>query len=283
MSRLGRNKVLKQRILTALLLVPLVLLLVLVADTRWFALVVGIVVVLGGWEWSRMAGLTSIGIRSLYATSIVLLLGLCFLFLPSVWITLIILLTAVWWLIAMLLILAVQRRWFEIPRSSTVKAIVGLIVLIPAWLSLVLLHDAGSDQGRRLVLVLFVLIWAADIAAYFVGKRWGKTTLVSTISPGKTWEGAIGGMLASAGIAYGLTFITYMQQYGSIMFIIVILVTIPASIIGDLFESLMKRSANLKDSGNILPGHGGVLDRIDSLTAAGPVFLAGLWLTGLIK
>ena len=157
-----------------------------------------------------------------------------------------------------------------------------MLVLVPAWLSLVLLHDQGSAEGRRLVMLLLVLIWAADIAAYFTGKRWGKTALANRISPGKTWQGAYGGIVASMAIALGFTLVSNMQQYEIITLILLGLITVPVSIIGDLFESLMKRAANLKDSGSLLPGHGGILDRIDSLTAAGPVFLAGVWLSGLL-
>lgn len=283
MSKSGRIKVLKQRILTALLLVPLVLLLVLVVDRRWFALVVGLVVVLGAWEWSRMVGFNSMAARSLYVVSAVALLGLCSGLLGSSWIQWVCLLAVFWWIIASMLIIATQQQWLEMPDSRWLKAVIGLIVLVPAWLSLVLLHDEGSAEGRRLVMVLFLLIWTADIAAYFAGKRWGKTPLANAISPGKTWEGVFGGMLASVGTGYVFTLTTSIKQYETIMFLLLCLVTISVSVIGDLFESLMKRRANLKDSGNILPGHGGVLDRIDSLTAASPVFLTGLWLTGLFS
>lgn len=274
---------LKQRILTALLLVPLVMLLVLVVESRWFALVAGLVVVLGAWEWSRMAGFNSMAARSLYVVSTVALLGLCSGLLGSSGIQWVSLLGVFWWIIASMLIIAAQQQWLEMPDSRWLKAVIGLVVLVPAWLSLVLLHDDGSAEGRQLVMVLFLLIWTADIAAYFAGKRWGKTPLANAISPGKTWEGVFGGMLASVGTGYVFTLTISIQHYETIMFLILCLVTISISIIGDLFESLMKRRANLKDSGNILPGHGGVLDRIDSLTAASPVFLTGLWLTGLFS
>lgn len=272
---------LRQRIITALLLVPLVLGLVLVADPRWFALAVGAVVGLGAWEWSRIAGLTSKTGRGLYVVVVCVLLAIGFLFRLSAWLHDVILLASVWWVIAFTLVIAIQREWFVLPVSRILKVVMGLLVLVPGWLSLVLLHDQGSEKGRWLVLVLLVIIWVADIAAYFSGKRWGKTRLAHHISPGKTWEGVLGAVVASMLAATGFALSIVSQAYEFVVFLLICLATIGISVIGDLYESLMKRSAQVKDSGGLLPGHGGVLDRIDSLTAAGPVFLAGLWLTGL--
>jgi len=281
MNRTGHNQVLRQRIITALVLVPLVLALVLVADPRWFALAVGVVVGLGAWEWSRFAAFESKAGRCLYVIVVCLLLATGFAFRLSVWLHYVILFAIVWWIIATTLVIAIQRELLVLPVSGLLKAVMGLLVLVPGWVSLVLLHDQGSSGGRWLVLVLLVLIWVADIAAYFSGKRWGKTRLAHHISPGKTWEGVLGGVLASMLTATGFGLFTLSQAYEFIVFMLICLITICVSVIGDLYESLMKRSAQMKDSGGLLPGHGGILDRIDSLTAAGPVFLAGIWLSGL--
>jgi len=272
---------LRQRIVTAMLLVPIVLGLVLAADSRWFALAAGVVVGLGAWEWSRIAGFDSKAGRGFYVMLVCLLLAAGFAFRQSVWLYYVILFAIGWWVIATALVIATQRERFILPESHILKGVMGLLVLVPAWLSLVLLHDQGSMGGRWLVLVLLVLIWVADIAAYFSGKRWGKTRLAPHISPGKTWEGVIGGVLASMLVATGFALSTLSQADELIKFLLICLTTICVSIIGDLFESLMKRSAHIKDSGGLLPGHGGILDRIDSLTAAGPVFVAGIWLSGL--
>lgn len=270
---------LKQRILTALLLVPLVLYLVLVANSLWLAVVVGLVVVLGAWEWCKIAGIESAIGQVLYVSCIVFLLSICFICRQAEWVPVIILIAVCWWLMAMLVLLGTQRQWFEFHVSTAIKAIIGIVVLVPAWLSLILLQDNGTPEGRSRLLLLLLIIWTADIAAYFSGRAWGKHTLASRISPGKTWEGVYGALIASLLMTLGFIWVNHIQRYEIIVFFLLGLIAVPVSIIGDLFESLMKRAANLKDSGKLLPGHGGVLDRIDSLTAAGPVFYAGYWLS----
>jgi phosphatidate cytidylyltransferase len=154
-----------------------------------------------------------------------------------------------------------------------------VVVLLPTWTSLVALHARAPD-GRWWLLFLLVLVWIADTAAFFVGRRWGRRRLASVVSPGKSWEGVLAGL--AGGIAAGAVFGLYrdMQGVEMLVFLLICGGTVAASVVGDLMESMMKRSANLKDSGNLLPGHGGVLDRIDSLTAAAPVFLAGWLLMG---
>ncbi|MFP4131728.1 MAG: phosphatidate cytidylyltransferase, partial [Thiohalospira sp.] len=148
----------------------------------------------------------------------------------------------------------------------------GLVALIPAWFSLVHLH--GTTDGPWWVLALMFLIWGADTGAYFAGRALGRHRLAPSVSPGKTWEGAIGGLalalLAGTAVAMaaGLAIPTG--------FSLVAAVTVAASVVGDLGESLLKRAADRKDSGTLFPGHGGVLDRVDSLLAATPVFVLGL-------
>ncbi|MGB4876542.1 MAG: phosphatidate cytidylyltransferase, partial [Candidatus Competibacter sp.] len=141
------------------------------------------------------------------------------------------------------------------------------------WAALMALR---ADYGPRSVVFLLLLVWAADIGAYFAGRRWGRRKLAPAISPGKTWEGALGGGLATLVLALvGAAFLKVgASGFG---FVAVCLITMGFSIAGDLFESMMKRQSGLKDSGSLLPGHGGVLDRVDSLSAAAPVFLLGLY------
>ncbi|NNE38740.1 MAG: phosphatidate cytidylyltransferase [Gammaproteobacteria bacterium] len=132
-----------------------------------------------------------------------------------------------------------------------------------------------------MLIFLLILIWAADISGYFCGKQWGKNRIAPLVSPGKTWQGAAGAMAACCIISIGFSINKQFQLSESIIFLVICLVTVVISIIGDLMESLLKRSANVKDSGTLLPGHGGVLDRIDSFTAACPVFLALITLSGV--
>ncbi len=159
----------------------------------------------------------------------------------------------------------------------------GGVILVPAWLSLILIHSGkvGSSladvSGTSLMLFLFFLIWLSDSAAYFSGRKFGNKKLVSNVSPGKSWEGVYGALSASLLFPIIYAFYTDMNFITTIYFILLALITVSFSILGDLTESMFKRMAKIKDSSNILPGHGGVLDRIDSLTSSAPVFFAGLW------
>ena len=167
-----------------------------------------------------------------------------------------------------------MKSHWSLPKS-VVGLFIGLVVILPTWLALVQLKQTGGEVA--LVLILSA-VWIADIAAYAFGRTFGKHKLAPGISPGKTWEGAIGGGLAV--IAYGFTLSpklpSVLAENGVLLFSLLLLFTV-ISIVGDLFESLRKRQAGLKDSSSILPGHGGVLDRIDSLTSTLPL-VALVWL-----
>jgi phosphatidate cytidylyltransferase len=153
--------------------------------------------------------------------------------------------------------------------------VAGLLVLVPAWLALVRLHAIAPN----LMLFLLLLVVAADVGAYFGGRTFGKHKLAPQVSPGKTWEGVYGGLIAGALLA---VIGVFWFRMSIAPFIALCVVVVIASVIGDLTESLFKRHAGLKDSGSLLPGHGGVLDRIDSVTAAAPLFLIGLERLGLL-
>jgi len=179
----------------------------------------------------------------------------------------------VFWLV--LVPLWMRRRW-PLPKSI-LGAAIGVLLILPTWLALVQLRQAGA----LMLLATMALVWLADIAAYFSGRAFGKRKLAPSISPGKTWEGALGAGLAV--LIYGFMLAPKLPpvlsaNYGLLALVLILLTAI--SIIGDLFESLLKRQAGLKDSSNVLPGHGGVLDRIDSLTSTLPL-VALFWLTML--
>jgi phosphatidate cytidylyltransferase len=176
-----------------------------------------------------------------------------------------------WWVFALIWVAIAPARVNRVTAAGA-----GLLVLVPAWLALARLHAAGP----QLLLFLILLVGAADVGAYFAGRRFGHNTLAPRVSPGKTWEGVLGGLVAAALLAaVGV----WWFKVDAPRFLALCVVVVVASIIGDLTESLFKRHAGLKDSGRLLPGHGGLLDRVDSVTAAAPVFLIGLERLGLLR
>lgn len=269
---------LKQRILTALVLIPLFVFAVIGLPNRYFALLLGVVMTLGAYEWARLSGLKNTVLSVVYAA---VLSCLCFLlmYITNGTVKLqIVQFAPVWWCIALLLVIAYQFQWFSLPKHSLLLLCIGVLVLLPAWLSLVMLHR--EQQGVHLVLLLFALIWGADSFAYFAGRKWGKHRLASGVSPGKSWEGVFAALLTTLLIGLAYTMYQQMEKTALIVFPAICVLTVISSILGDLFESMIKRSGQFKDSGGLLPGHGGVLDRIDSLTAAAPVFFCALYWSG---
>ena len=266
---------LKQRIITALVLLPLALAGFFLLEGAAFALFIGLVVVLGAWEWARLAGLESQALRLLYAAMVGLLLGLLYLNPElSLW-----LLGAatLWWIFATALVLGYpqsSRYW----GGSAGRLLIGLLILLPAWQGLMLLK--GWPSGNELILAVMLLVWVADIGAYFSGRRFGKHKLAPQVSPGKSWEGLLGGLALSLLLCTGVGLWRGWSAAELLMAIVAAALVVLVSVVGDLTESMFKRQSGIKDSSNLLPGHGGVLDRIDSLTAAVPVFAVLLWLLG---
>ena len=275
---LNRWKVLKQRLLTAAILIPVIILATFYFKTFYFAALLAVFISLGAWEWAGLSGYQYTASKVLFVLLVLTLLTISFIFRETSLSTWLISLALLWWLLAALVVIVQQRRRTLNLGSRYLKAVIGLFSLVPAWLSLVILHD-NSLHGGLYVIFLLTLIWLADSAAYFSGHRWGKTRLASVISPGKTWEGVLGAILVSILASAIFALATGMQAPDIIIFSLICSITVMGSIVGDLIESLVKRLGNVKDSGSIFPGHGGVMDRIDSLLAAAPIFLAGLWLT----
>lgn len=233
---------------------------------------------MAAWEWAAMCGYKTALSRALYAALMLVCLTVCFLFMDNTYLSAMIIAVAlIWWPCAMVLVISYKQDAISVLDSRILKAGIGVLVLVPAWLSLMLLHAAEPD-GVFFVIFLLILIWSADTAAYFSGRRWGKHKLSSTVSPGKSWEGVIGALFAAGLLSMLVAVSTNMQGIEILIFLAICLITVLASVLGDLFESMIKRYGKLKDSGSLLPGHGGVMDRLDSLTAAGPVFLTGFWL-----
>lgn len=257
---------LKARVITALFLVAGFLAILFLLPGRAAGVVFALLAALAGWEWAGLMQAAA-SRRIVYG---LLVFGLCLLFwtspaqgFPLLWG-----LSAGFWLL--FVPLWMKRRW------STACATAGLVVLLPTWAALVALHARGPE----LLLATMALVWVADIAAYFTGRAFGRRKLAPMISPGKTWEGAAGAVVAV--LVYGFAVAPFLPQLAGIaplVFAGILLVLTALSIFGDLFESLAKRQAGVKDSSQLLPGHGGILDRIDSQTSTLPLVALLLHLT----
>jgi phosphatidate cytidylyltransferase len=270
------------RVITAALLAPLFLAAVYLLDTPWFSLLMAALMGPAAWEWSRLAGIQGRLSRLLYLWLLLCLFLLGYLYKDNssaniVWSHVVVMAASVGWMLVLVEVVAIEHHLIAIPTSRLLKMVEGALVLAPAWLSLVLLHGAGM-RSRLIVVLLLLLVWTADIAAFFTGRRWGRAKLSPLISPGKTWVGLYGALIATQVVALGWALFDNIQGIDMLLFLILCLIAVLASVLGDLQVSLLKRSMHTKDSGNLLPGHGGVLDRIDSLTAAAPVFVTGLLL-----
>ena len=270
---------LKTRVITALVLVALLLPAMFYLPQSYWALAVAAFIGVGAWEWGALIGWHGrerilLGIAGGLICGIVSLIdpdaiGASAVFTPTkAWVLTTYGMAVIFWCLVMPFWL--KKKW---PLSGLTGLLVGAVVLFPTWLAMVQLRTLGPS----VLLAIFAVVWMADVAAYFSGKAFGKHKLAPSISPGKTWEGAIGACFGV--VAYGLVmrqvFAVELMSLG--YWVLALLVVTAISVIGDLYESLLKRKAGIKDSSNVLPGHGGILDRIDSLTSTLPV-VAFFWL-----
>lgn len=263
-----------KRLLTAGLLIPLVLWGILSLPTPVFVAVIGVFILLAVWEWTDLIPLHAPLTKILYLLGFTAVGGLVWNAQAPELLNYLLPVAVLWWLLA-----ALWLRWPQLGRNWVAfKFVLGLWVLLPTWLALAALHGR-AEQGPEYALFIVVLMWFADSGAYFAGKAFGKHKLAPRVSPGKTWEGVAGGMTSSALLAV-FAGPWFGWSGGQLLaFVALALVCAAISIVGDLFFSLLKRHQNLKDTGVLFPGHGGILDRIDSLLAAVPVFYFGLsWL-----
>ncbi|MBX3692917.1 MAG: phosphatidate cytidylyltransferase [Luteimonas sp.] len=264
----------KQRIITALVLTPIAVAIILLLPTPVFAVIVGTTFLLALWEWTRLVGLESMASRvTAVVAGALLLAGLWYADHAAVW-PMVIGLGLVWWLVSLAWLRHFSFAASPSPGNRVLKLVVGYLLIVPAWVALMTIHDL-EPLGHWWALFALALVWAADTFAYFAGSRFGRRKLAPRISPGKTVEGAIGAFVGGALVALTGGWLLGERGLGLALLVIVALLTLAASIIGDLFESLAKRQANVKDSGALFPGHGGLLDRLDSVFAAMPVFAAG--------
>ena len=274
----------KQRVITALILAPLALMAVFYLPLAGFALFISAAFLLGAWEWSGLCGLASKAMRWVYVILTAIILSLLYWQWPvplqwpvehNVLLSSLLLAGIGWWILAIVLVLTYPRSQKLWAGSDWGKALMGWLTLIPAWVAVLFIratdYAASNYTGAWLIFCLLALVWAADIGGYIVGKPFGKHKLLPKVSPGKTVEGMLGGL---ALVAIVVTVVAWLQDWPAqtgIWYISALLLTV-LSVFGDLTESMFKRVAGKKDSGAFLPGHGGILDRIDSLTATAPLF-----------
>ena len=284
---------LKQRLITAAVLIPIVICLIYVVPTVVVGLVFSAMIILGALEWAKMVPCETSQSKTLFISSIVALLIFGYFVASSAAIVFFLCAIAtLWWGFVLLWLFQVKDTGHIahqdspsgvikvadlIVSDSKNKAIVGALTLLPCFVAIVYLH-AAPDFGSHYVFFCLSLMWAADSGAYFAGKKWGDKKLAPGVSPGKTIEGVTGGVVVAAIWTLLWMFFADLGEGYSIAFFLLSLLVTLISVAGDLFESLFKRIADIKDSGHILPGHGGVLDRIDSLTAGAPIFVLGLLL-----
>ncbi len=263
---------LKTRIITALILAPIAIGGIFFLPPLGFALFTGAVITIGAWEWANMSGIEGQGGRVAYAAVTAAILY-ALLNVPAV---LVLWLALAWWFICFLLVRSYPQgsdRWGSLP----VRALMGLFVLVPAWVGLNHLRTGGFQFGDVVnnlwvILYVFCVVWVADIGAYFAGRAFGKAKLAPRVSPGKSWAGVWGGLVAVGLFAVIVSSLASAGISETLLLVIASLFTGLVSVLGDLLESMLKRFRGIKDSSQLLPGHGGIMDRIDSLTAAIPVF-----------
>lgn len=293
-----------QRIITASVLAALVLTAIFMLPAIYFSLFIAVITLLAAWEWLSLTNVDKLSSRILFLTALILpMLGVSFWtqFLELLgeameWpevkeysdaLDFFVVLPVLFWILTMMLIRQSARELLTIDFGPKLKAFLGWLALLSAWM---FLSKLRAYYGVEWIFYFLMLIWAADISAYFVGKKWGKDQLAPEVSPGKTIQGMYGA-LGSAVVCAIILRVYYgfssMVGDGSELTILVTIdlvllsvLTVLVSIYGDLFFSLVKRRKGVKDSGSLLPGHGGILDRVDSIIAAAPFFFAGVWLIG---
>jgi len=268
----------RTRVLTALALAVPIVPLILFLPTTGFACLVAAIASLAAWEWIALDGGRSATVIRLTYSLVIIILVLSAGLIRPLWPYVVASALVVWCLLFGAVFVGIKKA--RIP-SFTAGYVLGVGVIVPGPAVLTVIH--GLEDGPLLVLTLCIIVWSADVGAYFVGRNWGRRKLAPAISPGKTLEGTAGGLLASivsGMLCYGLWHTLQTDTFSSagIWLIMVIIVSV-VSTVGDLVESVVKRNAGQKDSGSLLPGHGGVLDRIDGLLPAAPTL--GIWLIAL--
>ncbi|HEX7080875.1 MAG TPA: phosphatidate cytidylyltransferase [Gammaproteobacteria bacterium] len=262
-----------QRVITGAIFGIAVTVAVLLSPTFVAAAALGVLFVAGAWEWAALARLEPRS-RILYvaAFAAVMLAGPLWVLRPDA-VAAALLVAVVWWALALVAVVTYPR---PLPHAAVAAA--GIAALLPPWAALTHLHAAVA-AGPGLAMTVIAIVWSADVGAYFTGRAIGRVKLAPNVSPGKTWEGVAGGVALAAIVAAAAARLLALPV---LPLVAVGAATALVSVLGDLTVSICKRNVGVKDTGRLLPGHGGVLDRIDSLTAGVPAFVLGLLAAGLI-
>ena len=293
-----------KRILTALILATVIIGAVVQLSSLYFSLLIAIITLGAAWEWLSLTNVDKVSSKVIFMVALIFpMLGVTY------WTVLLEVLSdamewpeikdysdalewlviapVLFWMLTMILIRQASPQLIKADIKPRLQAFIGWLVLLSAWM---FLSKLRAYYGSEMTLYFLILIWVADISAYFVGQKWGKDQLAPDVSPGKTVQGMYGALASAAVCAIGLRLYSGLEPLTSegaelailmaIDILILSILTVLVSIYGDLFFSLVKRRKGAKDSGNLLPGHGGILDRIDSIIAAAPFFYAGIVLIG---
>lgn len=278
---------LKQRIITALILAPAAILAIFYLPLPYFSGLLLAIMAIGAWEWGPLMGFANKRRRLFFVLTNVIIISLLwqYLGLQALWdephtlnqnVMILLWLSVAWWLLSALLTFAYPKYSKFWSSHRSIRGMFGWLTLVPTWLAFMVIrsNEYSTDpyHGAQLLMTLFVMVWSADVGAYFVGKSIGKHKLMPNVSPGKTLEGFIGGVVFACVLALVAGYFLDWNQSQLFLVLVVTAIITTISVLGDLNESMFKRQAGVKDSGTILPGHGGILDRIDSLTATAPVF-----------
>jgi phosphatidate cytidylyltransferase len=260
---------LKQRIITAVIALILLLAALFLLPPVGTRVIIAALMAAAAWEWAGLISLKSAWQRLMYVAAIGFTTLAVWWLAGSGFLVILVNVAVAWWSLALLWIF-----FYPTPVPRPLGWIAGALIIIPAWASL----DALLMKQAELLLFVLLIVWAADIGAYFAGKKFGRVKLAPQVSPGKSWEGVIGGMLA---VTLLTATVGKMQDIDLTVLLPLCLAVAVISVVGDLTVSMFKRSAGVKDSGTLFPGHGGVLDRIDSIMAAAPLFVFGSAWAGL--
>ncbi|MBJ7574272.1 phosphatidate cytidylyltransferase [Luteimonas sp. MC1828] len=270
----------RTRLIAAFIMGPAAIAAVLLLPTQWMVLLAAVIFLAGMWEWFALAEIEDTLARgALLVLNLLLMVALAWATGGSggtmVLFKLALVVGVVWWLLAMLWLVHYDFASDHDTNARVFKLAAATLAVIPAWCALALLHHDGPGW----LLLALGIIWATDTGAYFAGRAWGKRKLAPRISPNKTVAGLVGGLAAGILVAVLGAWLLGTQPSHLALVALVALLTVLFSVVGDLFESLLKRHVGAKDSGNLIPGHGGVMDRLDSVLAALPVFALGkFWL-----